>query len=265
VTSRPPAPNPSWKRWLEAAAREYVATVRTAVAPIERFRGPPAGARHTPRPPVLLVHGFLASPDVMLPLARALVDHGWTRVVRVGYPSFGITLDEIARRIGRAVESLSQNGPIDLVGHSLGGFACRAYLKGIGGGHENGHRVRRFVAIGAPFGGTLLYRFAPPGIREALDPEGAWVKGMAYGPEPVSTRIVRAAYDQQILPPESASIRGVPETVIHDFGHNGLLWHPIAHRAVIEALLDEETAFERAAEPAASRHRRDEPPRGHEL
>jgi pimeloyl-ACP methyl ester carboxylesterase len=165
-------------------------------------------------------------------LARSLIDAGWHRVERPGYPSSQLGLEQIAQRIDECVTPIAAMGPVDLVGHSLGAVACRAWLKLFGG-----HRyIRRFVSLGGPHGGTRLYALSPRKLWPVLDPDGPWVSRLAQGSEPVPTTHIRARYDHQVLPPRPVHLEGAVEVVLDQVGHNGLLWSSRAHAAVIEAL-----------------------------
>jgi pimeloyl-ACP methyl ester carboxylesterase len=173
----------------------------------------------------------MGHPDMLRALERRLRKAGWHRVIRVGYPSHRLSLEQIAQRIDQAATPLAAGSKIDLVGHSLGAVACRAWLKAFGG-----HRfVRRFVSLGGPHGGTKLYRLTPPTLWPVLDPEGPWVKRLAEGPEPVPTTHIRARYDHQVLPPRPVQLDAL-EVVLNRVGHNGLLWSRDAHAAVLKAL-----------------------------
>lgn len=211
-------------------ATEAAATLRTALFPLARLHPLPAPRPGPIRAPAVLVHGFMGHPDMLRPLHRRLLTEGWTRVERVGYPSLTASLEDIVGRIARAVEDAGE--PVDLVGHSLGAVACRAYVKLFGGAP----RVRRLVSLGGPHAGTSLYRVVPVQLATALDPRGPWVRRLAEGPEPVPTWVVRARYDHQVLPPIRASLEGVREIVLEGYGHNGLLWARRAHDAVVEVL-----------------------------
>jgi pimeloyl-ACP methyl ester carboxylesterase len=225
MPSRPPA-----VAVAGAIARELEASFRTAMYPFNRFFPLPEPAPLPDRRPVILVHGYMGHPGMMQPLARHLLDHGFPRVDRIGYPAIGVTFDEIVRRIALAVDAIE--GPVDLVGHSLGAVACRAYVKLHGGDA----RVERFVAMAAPFGGTSLYRFVLGGLREPLDPHGGTIKRLAEGEELVPTTIIRARFDHQILPSDRGRIDGIEEIVLDGLGHNGLLCSRRAHVAVERAL-----------------------------
>jgi pimeloyl-ACP methyl ester carboxylesterase len=216
------------------AVTELVSSVRCACWPVARWihplPEPPRDERHRP---VVLVHGFLGHPDMFRPLQRRLYEAGFGTVARVGYPSTTSTLERIVDRVDQVCAPLAaRHGPVDLVGHSLGAVACRAYLKVFGGDRQ----VRRFVSLGGPHAGTSLYRFVPPALREVLDPRGPWVERLGRGPEPVPTTVIRAAWDHQVLPPVRASLPGIREIVLSGRGHNGLLWSRTAHRALIEVL-----------------------------
>lgn len=215
------------------ATTEAIATLRCACWPLarllHRLPNPPASERL----PVVLVHGYLGHPDMFRPLTRRLYAAGFGTVVRVGYPSTRTPLDRIAARIEEVVRPLvADHGAVDLVGHSLGAVACRAWLKAFGGA---GH-VRRFVSLGGPHAGTAMFRLAPPALWEVLDPGGPWVRRLAEGEEPVPTTVIRARYDHQVVPPVRAALPGAEEVILPVHGHNGLLWSRTAHQAVIRAL-----------------------------
>lgn len=210
---------------------ETLATLRSASFPLARLRRLPT--RSDVGRPVVLVHGYLGHADMFRPLQRRMHAAGLENVRCVSYRSTRLSLDEIASAIDEVVVPLARAfGPVDLVGHSLGAVACRAWLKAFGGAPW----VRRFVSLGGPHAGTALYRLTPPLLWEVLDPDGPWVRALADGPEPVPTTVIRSRYDHQILPPVRASLPGAIEVVLDGHGHNGLLWSRTAHRAVIDAL-----------------------------
>lgn len=214
------------------ATRETVATVRSALFPLARLhRMAPPG--HVHRRPVLLVHGFLGHPDMFRPLRRRLHVEGWQTVVGVRYPSTQLRLPQIVARIDGAARTLAADGPIDVVAHSLGAVSTRAWLREFGGAAL----VRRFISLGGPHAGTTLHPLVPAVLSDVLDPDGYWVRRLASdGREPVDTVVIRARYDQQVFPPERASLPGIREVVLQGHGHNSLLWSNSAHSAVVDAL-----------------------------
>lgn len=229
-TSRP-FPRPRAVHLAGAVAREVEATARTALYPFNRYFSLPDAAPEAGRVPVVMVHGLWGHPGMLQPLARYLLDNGWPRVERVGYPSIGIDFREIVDRLDAVVQRVGE--PVDLVGHSLGATACRAYLKLHGGA------ARRFVALAPPFGGTSLYRLVPGRLRDPLHPRGDVVLQLRDGPETVPTTIVRARYDAQILPAHRSRLVDDPdveEIDLDGLGHNGLLCSRRAHATVATIL-----------------------------
>ncbi|HVV48539.1 MAG TPA: alpha/beta fold hydrolase, partial [Polyangia bacterium] len=106
------------------------------------------------RPPVLLIHGYLATRGSLHLLERHLVERGH---IVISYPlGFPVNLGDIrdsAGLIARKVESIvAQTGvtAVDIVGHSMGGLVGLYYLKRLGGRH----RVRRLIMLGTPTHGT---------------------------------------------------------------------------------------------------------------
>jgi triacylglycerol lipase len=223
-------------RWLRDLTRVFVGevavTARSAAWPVARLHRMPRPNPSSPHPPVVMTHGFLGHADMLRPIARALLNNGWGRVVRLGYPSTSLDLEGIIDRLRETVLPLARESKVDLIGHSLGAVACRAWIKCLDGEQY----VRRFISLGGPHAGTNIYRLAPQQLRDALAPDGAWVKRCNEGPEPVPTTVIRARYDQHILPPEAAQIPGAEELLLKTYGHNGLLWAKESHQAIMEAL-----------------------------
>jgi pimeloyl-ACP methyl ester carboxylesterase len=184
------------------------------------------------RAPVVLTHGFLGHQFLLRPLAQRLLDEGFPEVTIVGYPSTRLGIRAIANRIATAVNKTGHGQPVHLIGHSLGALACRYYLKRLGGTEQ----VHRFVSLGGPHAGTSWHWVCPPKLQRVLDPEGDFLSQLAEGPEHQDTTVIRARYDHQVFPPERATLSGAQEVIIHGHGHNGLLWAPEAHEAVVVAL-----------------------------
>lgn len=231
MTPTRPFPRPRVVDVGSAVVREAEATVRTALFPFNRFFALPTPHAVGGRVPVVMVHGLWGHPGMLQPLARYLLERGWPRVERLGYPPFGLDFDGLVARLGTIVQRVGE--PVDLVGHSLGATVCRAYLKLHGGS------ARRFVALAPPFGGTSLFRLVAGGLRAPLDPRGLVVRRLSVGLEPVPTTIIRARFDTQILPAHRSRLvdaAGVTEIDLDGLGHNGLLCSRRAHAAVAEAL-----------------------------
>jgi hypothetical protein len=108
--------------------------------------------------PVLLVHGFLATPLTLNALAARLRRSGYcAHAVQLGglFGRFNaLPIEETARVVAEHAEHLAQahgRERIDVVGHSEGGLIGRYYVQRLNGAH----RVRHLVTLGTPHRGTF--------------------------------------------------------------------------------------------------------------
>ena len=127
--------------------------------------------------PVILVHGLGGDPanfesdSENRNYVKLLTDLGYPRdyihlysygfkydpLKRVNYYNYQGDVKETAQGMEVVVNSLSElnksqggNGQVDIVAHSLGNLVTRQYLLT----HKDNHRVRRYIAVGAPFKGA---------------------------------------------------------------------------------------------------------------
>ena len=129
--------------------------------------------------PVILVHGLGGDPanfesdSENRNYVKLLTDLGYPRdyihlysygfkydpLKRVNYYNYQGDVKETAQGMEVVVNSLSElnksqggNGQVDIVAHSLGNLVTRQYLLT----HKDNHRVRRYIAVGAPFKGSWI-------------------------------------------------------------------------------------------------------------
>ncbi len=111
------------------------------------------------RRPVVIVHGYLASKELMIPMRSRLVAAGFdARIAQLPplllgkvEPMAGLLASEIDRILGGYAARRC-----DLLGVSLGGLIGLRYLQRYGGAR----RVRRYVTVGTPFRGSRMARAA---------------------------------------------------------------------------------------------------------
>ena len=115
-------------------------------------------ALHCTARPVLLLHGFLATPLALTGLAAQLRRSGYrAHVVQLGglFGRFNtLPVEETAGVVAERVERLVQEHRyerIDVVGHSEGGLIGRYYVQRLDGAR----RVRHLVTLGTPHRGTV--------------------------------------------------------------------------------------------------------------
>jgi triacylglycerol lipase len=239
-------------RWLRrsasAAAREAVATAVSlcgiplvlggaAVAPGGGHRSPPVGVHGHADTPVILVHGFAASPACWSVLRRALHADG-RMVVSFAYAPWASSVEELAARLTDTVEDLLEAtgaGHVHLVGHSLGGVVIAQALTDdrLSGG------VHTVVTLGAPFGGcpwAWLFPMRP--LIWALRPGSPLLRRLAAWPPPPGVRWLAfgSALDP-VVPADHAvpANRQATCVMVETAGHAGML----LDRAVVERIVAE--------------------------
>ncbi len=186
--------------------------------------------------PVILVHGYLASRTLMLPMKWRLQRHGLDAHT-VDSPFLNLTdVHVCTRKMADEVERVLQTcgaSQCDLVGVSLGGFMALEYVKHMGGAP----RVRKLIAIGTPFAGT--WASVPAVATLGLISRAAWqtmprsdyVEELAEGdlPEGVECHSIYASKDP-VAPANSCRLEGANNIEVtprmKPMTHQGLILHP---------------------------------------
>ncbi|MGW2369059.1 esterase/lipase family protein [Streptomyces sp. NPDC001667] len=205
---------------------------------------------HAPRPPVLLLHGFIDNRSVFVLLRRSLRRHGWQQIESLNYSPLTCDARLAAESLARHVEEFcarTGRAEIDVVGHSLGGLIARYYVQRLGGDA----RVRTLVTLGTPHGGTRVAPLmsAHPLVRQMRPGSEVITELTAPAPD-CRTQFISfwSDLDQIMVPVETARIdhpdlitRNVHVTGV---GHLALPVHWAVAAGVRQALTTEETAAE---------------------
>jgi triacylglycerol lipase len=209
-------------------------------------------------PPVLLIHGYLATRGSLHLLAQRLSEMGHLVLTyRLGLVHAG-DICESAAKIAAKIESIAAQTHLDrmdIVGHSMGGLVGLQYVKRMGGRR----RVRRLVMLGAPTSGTwsaLLGLGLAPFFRASLQllPDSAFLRELEEGPLPAGVEIfsVAGARDR-LAPPATTRLHGVQHICLPT-NHAGLLVDAEVARVVGEILASSpEVPSETAATSTADR------------
>ena len=180
------------------------------------------------QPPVLIIHGYLATRGSLHLLERHLTMRG---LIVMSYPLGGLInvgdIRDSAGLIARKVESIvAQTGiaRVDIVGHSMGGLVGLDYLKRLGGRH----RVRRLVMLGTPTQGTWSALFglvtAPLGLASLqLLPGSPFLRELAERPLPPGADVVSIGAIRDWLAPLSSTVLDGVRHIALPTGHSGLL------------------------------------------
>ena len=130
---------PAWQRMREVAW--HVPRLLAGLGPLGA-RGPEDG------PPALVIPGFLATDRTTMDLRRALARGGWRAHPWLLGMNTGAKPDTL-ERLEKRLDELAGDGPVLLVGWSLGGMFARQLA------HRCPDRVRGVVTLGSPFSGDL--------------------------------------------------------------------------------------------------------------
>jgi pimeloyl-ACP methyl ester carboxylesterase len=178
-------------------------------------------------PPVLLIHGYLATKGSLHLLEQHLAQRGHVVMsFRFGPINLGDIRDS-AGLVARKVESIiAQTGVshVDIVGHSMGGLVGLYYVKRLGGRH----RVRRLLLLGTPTRGTWSALFglvtAPLGLASLqLLPGSPFLKELAETPLPKGVDVVSiGALRDWLAPMARTALEGVRHVALPT-SHSGLL------------------------------------------
>lgn len=166
-------------------------------------RANPAGPPH----PVILIHGIWDNARTLSRLDIALRAAGYpTHVVELRPNDGRLPVDAYAAQVhAQTRDHLPADTPYSVVGFSMGGLVARAYLRD----HGDPARLRTFVSIASPHGGTWLAWFRrAAGIRD-MRPGSAFLASLDADAARFSrTRwhTIRTPFDLMILPARSSAL-----------------------------------------------------------
>lgn len=179
---------------------------------------------------VLLVHGFLCN--------RGVWTAWYPELSRRHIPYLAVNLDPVFGSIegygavlDRAVLALhaATGMPPLVVGHSMGGVAVRAWLRGCNGDD----RIHRVVTIGSPHHGTKVGAGLPQlAVMEnaiQMGFESAWLTALAAGESPERRKKFVCFYsncDNIVAPASSATLVGADNRHISGVPHLALSLDP---------------------------------------
>lgn len=247
---------------VRGAARELVwIAFNVAVWPLglvdEAVRG---GARRLPNPrqliprlrrkpnpeaaqiPIVLVHGYFHNRSGLMVMERTLRKHGFRNVHTFSYNPLRKTIPQIseclAQRIDRIIEKTGAD-KVHLVGHSLGGLACRYYAEKMGGHHN----VATLVTIGTPHHGTRIAHAGRSPAAKQMRPGAEFIRTLESSQKPAGIKYIsyHSNLDLVVVPARSAILdqsegADVRNILVHNLGHLSLLISPELIASIAENL-----------------------------
>jgi pimeloyl-ACP methyl ester carboxylesterase len=201
-----------------------------------------------PKPPVVLLHGFIDNRSVFVLLRRSLAQHGHQQIESLNYSPLTCDIRTAAELLGRHIEEICRRTgqpQVDIVGHSLGGLIARYYVQRLGGDL----RVRTLVSLGTPHSGTRVVPLADahPIVRQ-MRPGSEVIEELRLPAPDCRTRFVSfwSDLDHVMDPPETACVDHpdllAQNVQVTGIGHLALPVHPAVATGIRQAL-DESDHF----------------------
>lgn len=232
--------------WLRAALAEYLAlpVIYSGLLPFEQWLVPlaPAPVFAGKGLPIVLVHGFCSNRACWYFFARFLQKLG------VG-PIYAVTLEPVlgpieanAQHLAQAVEQIceaSGKPRAILVGHNLGGLACRVLLHSSFGQK----RIARVVTMGSPHHGSAVFESVQQygeNLRQ-MTLHSKWSERMSVferAASPLPIAAVVSPQDELVAPQQNAALRypNAQNFVFKGLGHYELLLSRKVARAIAPLL-----------------------------
>ena len=226
---------------LRMVFEEYAALILlfTAIQPFESFwLGPDRLNKLSgERPPLLLIHGYQCNRGFWFWLRPRLEAAGWTVATHSMEPTW-TEIDNYADGIARRIdEVLAVTGApqVILIGHSMGGLACRTYLRAHGKG-----KVARMITLGSVHHGSRLARLGIGPNARQMRIGNPWL--VALGaieavPLPQGSVSIYSHHDNYVFPQETGSrLEGATNVAISGVSHLGMAFSPYVLGKLLEVL-----------------------------
>ena len=166
---------------------------------------------------LLFVHGFFSNAGFWVVFKRYFASHGLHALYTINLDPEFASMDDYAEQLAARVEQICaahQRRPLVLVGHSMGGLVCRAYVDRYGS-----ERVRQVITLGSPHHGTVLaYLLWGPNLKQ-MRPGSAWLSRLNAKASSVPISTHYSVHDNIIAPQTSACLPGAKAFVINGVGH----------------------------------------------
>ena len=186
---------------------------------------------------ILLVHGYGCNSGFWWWLLPRLQAAGHPVDAVSLEPLFG-DIDGYAEQISRAVNCLQAltGQPVLLVGHSMGGLACLAYLRRYGEDH-----IGKLITLGSPLRGTETAQLLPGGLSRNVDQMrcgSPWLKELwqFFDEWPLQIPLVcfYSQEDPMILPVDCATLAEAESRRLTDHGHLHMGYSDKVLRALLQ-------------------------------
>jgi len=232
-----PAPKLGLVGRLRLMLGEYLAFLLTflAVLPCERLWMPADRLRPGGGPPLLLVHGYGCSRGVWWLLRRRLEAAGHAVATVSLFPQ-NTGIDALVPQLQRRIEetcAATGSPQLILIGHSMGGLVCRAYLA-----RHGEARAERLITLATPHAGSELARFGMGRNTREMEPASPWLRGLAAGRLAIPVFCLCNPWDNYVMPQDSQRLPGARNIDLPPAGHTAMLYDKRTAAIVLDACLE---------------------------
>jgi len=187
--------------------------------------------------PVFLVHGFKDTGSKMRRLADFLRRQGRPAHAVTLQPSWGeVGIDTLAEKLKATIEAeTGPDGPIDLIGFSMGGLISRYYVQQLGGVE----RVKCLFTIATPHRGTWNAHWLSRPACLQMRPGSAFLRDLnadLSALERVSFLSLWTPLDLMIVPAHSSRMAVGGESIHWVVAHPLMVWQRSVWRKIEAAL-----------------------------
>lgn len=190
------------------------------------------------RLPLVFVPGWSMNRGCLWLLRHRLRRDGWPHATGLNYRTRRGDMQRAAEQLRDLVErtcSATGAARVVLIGHSMGGLICRAYLKDYGGLD----RVASVITLGTPHQGSRICALSLDPMVHEMRPESPFLEQLGQDdpiPGAVDFTAIYSSFDHMVVPAGHGYYAGVGNIVVEGVGHNGLLWSRRVYDLVRENL-----------------------------
>jgi triacylglycerol lipase len=190
-------------------------------------------------PPVILIHGLYHNASAWIMYRWVLRKAGFSHIYAFSYDSWRPTFQELLEKLDELVEEAILNSPdgrVILIGHSLGGLLCRAYVESA----QHSRKVRAVVTLGTPHQGSTLAWTGIGRLARSLAHKGQLI--MRLERDAVHSSVPRLAIyspvDNMVLPSSALRPMGPGWVLVESapISHVAILYHRRTARVVVDFL-----------------------------
>lgn len=184
--------------------------------------------------PILFVHGFFSNAGFWLPLKRYLRSQSVRALFTINldpvFNDIDAYAEQLAARIAQVCALVGQQKLV-LIGHSMGGLVCRAYLDKHGGKH-----VHKIISLGSPHYGTLVAYLLRGRNLTQMRPGNEWLLRLNAKKTTVPITTHYSVHDNIVVPQDNARLAGAKEYLSIGLGHLSMAFSSEMMRSVLEEI-----------------------------